>query len=647
MNSILKSIRILFLLLAPEEKWDSVNKEKFIILLIKEERREETFFYIFSKILSCFVGQERIKNRWCDAWEDLMIRLYYSDQDTLENMLNCLEIPKHRVKHKLCLEDVFSAFVETVFWKSVSGLQELSDICILEKYQNIKNKSIRFTNRFLEMNSYSEDFQKNIQDLVTQYIELESDNQKRIIIIHLAASGKIVSQDIFRKYCSCVYLEKDLQVKYYFGVYELATLLFNYPKLVFDDYYLERKEFLQRLADELKTKLRIDLNAKERNGKRIAVLVGGLHGKRLASTRLEIYTANELQNQGYEVKLFVTDLNRRKGHFKKFVNPMGTRDTSSKMFSGDHEQMKNKGLGLFYNDCDPKTEPFFLGMLENVLREIYEYSPEFIVDIQAEYTLLNYLLFDDFRIVTVPLAGISSEAKYDRIVTRDMLATIEKNKLYYSVDEKKMDEGNIYIPYDISPVRNASYKRKKVEKTIAHSEFVIVTVGNRLNTEIDYNLVLKMVNLLSKNKNFIWVLVGAFKGIYEELKPLYLDKRVITLGAVKDLPFVYSMCDVFLNPIRQGGGGSVAMFVQMGKPAIVNNITSDIRPFIGIENCISGSYDDMLLAVERVYKDPVFAKNLADNQRSKLMGEEFSPASFAKTIIESGKKITRTCDIRA
>ena len=82
-------------------------------------------------------------------------------------------------------------------------------------------------------------------------------------------------------------------MKYYYGVHELSWLVFNNPHLLYEEYHVERKNFLEALAQELWEQEKGCCVKKEEGNKRIAILVDGLHGKVYASARLEIYIANE------------------------------------------------------------------------------------------------------------------------------------------------------------------------------------------------------------------------------------------------------------------------------------------------------------------------------------------------------------------
>ena len=105
--------------------------------------------------------------------------------------------------------------------------------------------------------------------------------------------------------------------------------------------------------------------------------------------------------------------------------------------------MTEKGVRVVYNEANTYEKIF-----NHYLHKIYEFGPDFIIDILGERTIFDYILIHDYPIITVPLGGFSSCAVFDYIVVRDMQAVRATNKQYYSVDENKAVEGNLYLPYD-------------------------------------------------------------------------------------------------------------------------------------------------------------------------------------------------------
>ncbi len=167
-----------------------------------------------------------------------------------------------------------------------------------------------------------------------------------------------------------------------------------------------------------------------------------------------------------------------------------------------------------------------------------------------------------------------------------------------------------------------------------------ITVGNRLKTEINLEFALAMAELLKKYDDMKWMIIGAWRNEFDFLQGFLSAGRIIYTGFENELPALYKLCDIFINPIRTGGGGSVAMFIQQGGPAIISNSPSDILPFVGEENCINGGIKNMFEAVESIYLDRSLGEKLAERQKEKLMSPEFSVEKYVDCIVSLRKKCT-------
>lgn len=616
--------------LGKEEGWIK-RKPTIGSQLIKYTRESENFFITYTRVLFCFMGVNKIKDRWKDVWKYIFDEIYLSDVLLFDTMLASLEKSDLKIKRCICFPEVYRDFLEKKILETEEPIDKLVNVCCQEKYGDIKRKTIRHSIEVFSKWSVLPECKSWLIQKCEEYVNKEENEKNKIVLFHLLGEGKCLTPTFFKRYCTYVYQCVDKRVKYYYGVHELSWLVFNNPHLLYEEYHVERKNFLEALAQELWEQEKGCCVKKEEGNKRIAILVDGLHGKVYASARLEIYIANEFARRGYEVSVFVADSNRLEGDFDGFVNPSGTRRTSSEMYKEEHQLMTEKGVRVVYNEANTYEKIF-----NHYLHKIYEFGPDFIIDILGERTIFDYILIHDYPIITVPLGGFSSCSVFDYIVVRDMQAVRATNKQYYSVDENKAVEGNLYLPYDLTTTKR--YTRKKLH--IGKKDYVMVTVGNRLKTEINLEFALAMAELLKKYDDMKWMVIGAWRNEFDFLQGFLSAGRIIYTGFEDELPALYKLCDIFINPIRTGGGGSVAMFIQQGGPAIISNSPSDILPFVGEENCINGGIKNMFEAVESIYLDRSLGEKLAERQKEKLMSPEFSVEKYVDCIVSLRKKCT-------
>lgn len=471
-------------------------------------------------------------------------------------------------------------------------------------------------------------FQIQKYDLFTKWlinnISRTQDIEKKCYYLHILFVEKLGTKELFKEYINAVLSLDNKLLQYRLAAYEIPWIWFLNQNLIYDTYYAENRKLLEIVANNM-----YDKSLKKQVDhihKKIAILVMGLHSKRHASTRLEIYLANEFAKQGYDVSIFVADTNYLCDDEDYILEPLFSRHNNSTIFQSDHNFIKENSVNIIYNHGNTAEE-----MYNNYLNSIYDYAPEFIIDITWENAIFNPILKKDFTIISVPLGGNITAADIHGYVSRDIQDSIKINNTYKTLDNVAMIEGNIYIPYDTT-----IYKRFKREiYGIKKEDFVIITVGNRLEYEISDVLFKEMFKLLDNNDNIKWILVGSKPAIDNTLRKYLISEKIILWGYERELPSLYAICDCFFNPPRIGGGGSIACFIQMDKPAVIANMPSDILPFIGQENTIDYTNDESYINILlRICNDEKYGTALAKNQKKNLMRYDLTPEYFIKQIID-------------
>jgi len=95
---------------------------------------------------------------------------------------------------------------------------------------------------------------------------------------------------------------------------------------------------------------------------------------------------------------------------------------------------------------------------------------------------------------------------------------------------------------------------------------ILITVGARLQREIEGEWAERMVALLKRHPDVQWLLVGGTGTRPTALAALPAE-QVIALAHRDDLRAVLRCCDIYVNPPRVGGGFSVAEAMAEGLPA--------------------------------------------------------------------------------
>ncbi|TRZ93040.1 MAG: glycosyltransferase, partial [Rhodocyclaceae bacterium] len=92
-----------------------------------------------------------------------------------------------------------------------------------------------------------------------------------------------------------------------------------------------------------------------------------------------------------------------------------------------------------------------------------------------------------------------------------------------------------------------------------------VTAGFRLEHEIKGEWASRMLHLMSRHPDVVWLLIGG-EGTLPPALLAAPPGRVGALATRNDLPGILRICDIYVNPPRMGGGFSVAEAMAEGLP---------------------------------------------------------------------------------
>ncbi|MGZ8917579.1 MAG: glycosyltransferase [Methylobacter sp.] len=123
-----------------------------------------------------------------------------------------------------------------------------------------------------------------------------------------------------------------------------------------------------------------------------------------------------------------------------------------------------------------------------------------------------------------------------------------------------------YHPYRVRRKPIASVLSRK-ELALPEAALVLISVGYRLDIEIDGAWAVRMIDLLKDNPQVIWLLAGG-KGTMPPALKQVPAQQVRALYELDDIPAVLQCCDIYVNPPRMGGGFSVAEAMAEGLPVV-------------------------------------------------------------------------------
>ncbi|OON98146.1 MAG: hypothetical protein ATN36_01295 [Epulopiscium sp. Nele67-Bin005] len=123
---------------------------------------------------------------------------------------------------------------------------------------------------------------------------------------------------------------------------------------------------------------------------------------------------------------------------------------------------------------------------------------------------------------------------------------------------------------------NFMFKLKEVDRyntrkdfNIPEDKYVVAIVGTRLQAEIKEEFVEILNRIIELVPAILIVFIGEFK-LYEERIQQYpiLEASSKYLGMQDNLKEVFPICDLYINPIRRGGGTSAVEALSEGVPVV-------------------------------------------------------------------------------
>lgn len=402
----------------------------------------------------------------------------------------------------------------------------------------------------------------------------------------------------------------------------IPVYIMRHPSNIYETIWADKEEILNQIGGFYYERI-IPFQRKK---KKIVFCGSLMRGKKQHTTNIIISTANEFARIGYEVLIVVEDnLYTSREYFIKHKFGSGT---DSKKWDSEMQPMLQKGVQLVYVEGTGLKN-----RLNNTIELISGFCPELIYHYVNDSTCNSYVLHKLVPIV-FPETGMEGHNSYYHVLAVSMrkLTLMYNQKYHCFKDERRI------VEYDV-------FRDKKDPKNIYSKEeyglensFTIITVGNRLEFEIDKTIVDEMVWLLGRYPKMKWLLTGTLEIRYisKNYAQFVQNKQIIYLEYEDDLPALYQICDVYLNPDRMGGGISIIWAMQQALPIAQILGISFGTAWTGIENAIDGDMHDVMLYIESLYQDASFYEK--ESKKFKAVADRKSMRKCVEGLIAAGDK---------
>ena len=433
------------------------------------------------------------------------------------------------------LED-FSKIIEL---RQQVGLIENS--AVREKEDNIAKHMKKQYDRF------NENEKKQIVEIL--YDLAERDEKLFVYMLSLVAScvkDKNVLQEICNKVLYC-----DFDIIYSMNLLgQISSFLFRNGIEDNSLFEVKKKIYIKNIR-----KLREQLGKREyipykRRKKRvvlvIAPLIAGSHAPSLKLDNMAYF----LENLGYEVLVvsvnsFFIQLRHDCDWYRSVEENKIFNKTTE--FEIDYNLTRLKGYYILFSDNN------YFEMTDDILDKIHEYCPEFVMMIGDRCPVAD--LCSDFTTVITMACTKNTPVTTAPILARYFNYSHEEEEIYRS----HIDAEQVVIDLKYSDIVQDSHKKYTKEQFgNEEKDFLVCIAGKRLDSEVSEEMIYVLEQILKENEEVKIVFIGDCPKLESVLKDSIYKERFCFWGFQKEFKAAIGVCDLFLNPPRQGGGWGAA-----------------------------------------------------------------------------------------
>lgn len=383
---------------------------------------------------------------------------------------------------------------------------------------------------------------------------------------------------------------------------------------LYDSFYSDFQQELRRVAFYLSAVFTKQTpgSAKEH----LAIIIDQLLHPLHAPTKVILDYARSFKEifPHWEIKIFVED-NLYLNPNEAFL-PLCYSSVQSKSVAKEHQNYINGyDIDIYYTNGDiPRIQ-----RTQEVLEQVYAFQPE-IIWAGSTISPAMEILYESYPIVCIPMGGSYLANRADVYLSSNWDEVINNNYQYGLLEEKRI------FPLTVGVILAEPVSVKTpADYGLQGNEFVIVTVGNRLDAEMGEDFIDNVMGFLTQHPDCCWLIVGPRKSayLYNRWLPTIKDK-VRFVDFEPDLTAMYKLCHVYLNPIRHGGGISIAMAMAAGLPVVISSHPSDGLAWTGEENGAGYETKNLVQELELLYQDSDYRqeKGVIMQERSKQMSME-------------------------
>ncbi|MDQ0156905.1 glycosyltransferase [Robertmurraya andreesenii] len=421
---------------------------------------------------------------------------------------------------------------------------------------------------------------KKVTDYIINYLTVTEEKLsfKQVINFYSFLTMLGTDTNILKKLLDYIRKDENQLDKHYAVFTNVLFYITKANQKEYERYFLDRIEIMRKLKRYYKHWLNIN---HQRSENRLVIVTGQLLSYNHAPTKIAIDYANNIIKYfpNLKIKIVVEDMFNYSPNELFFVHQFSS--ISSRMLSNEHRKLLNPSIEVYYSDNNLSR----IQRLQQDTGAITDFKPQWILKIGAPDSLVVDQLFDYYPVLSFSMGG----AEYSEFVDLPFGGRT-RNEVLIEREQKGLSNQNYnYNQFIIGlDFQEEKEKLERSELGFCDEDFVIVTVGNRLESEITNDFVDGINKILRENGNVKWLIVGtdSLLEVSNKMQDL-LGNSIKFISYAPELMSMYKICDLYVNPFRVGGGISVAMAMFAGLPVASIKGETDANIYVSHEKSLS------------------------------------------------------------
>lgn len=455
----------------------------------------------------------------------------------------------------------------------------------------------------------SETERKQIMDVIYDLAE----NDEKMYLYILSIVVNFVKDITILEEISNKLLCHDFQLIYSINMLNRINKFIFTRNKNYDSLFEVRKNIYKKNINTIRKEIKVRKYIPYcRREKRVVLIINPLLGLLHAPSKKLDYIAFFLDKLGYEVMtVSLNNMYIEIAHccdwFRSSEHLSNTLSEFTIEFDQKFHLARLKGYYVMFDDDN------YLEMTNAILDRIYEYTPEFVMMIGDCCPVAD--LCSDFTSVAVIGCTKKNPITTAPIIARCSIYSEKEEELYRS----HLDKGQVIVDYkEQNIVTESEENYTKEQFGNDSSDFLVCIVGNRLDIEISMEFIEILNGILKENGEVKIVFIGNCPELEEILKKSSYRQRFQFWGYQNHLKAAIGVCDLFLNPPRQGGGIGALYACEKQVPVIT-------LPDCDCSNVgdafICNSIDEMPELVNKYIHDKEFMNN--QKAQCRIKAQEF------------------------